>query len=103
MSTDRLCQYYQSERAAVRGRPAEVRAELERRGAVDPKDWPAIDIGDIHYGMNKCDIEAMGGAPLLESHASSVAGEIEVILYPEASITLTAGKVTAYTSSPAPH
>ena len=65
MSTDRLCQYYQSERAAARGRPIEVRAELERRGAVDPKDWPAIDIGDIHYGMNKCEIGAMGGPPLL--------------------------------------
>jgi hypothetical protein len=102
MPTDRLCQYYQSERAALRGRSAEVRAELERRSAVDPKHWAAIDAGDIQYGMNKCEIEAMGGPPIADSHAHSAAGEIEVLAYPLANATLINGRVTAYTKASLP-
>jgi hypothetical protein len=98
MPTDHLCQYYQSERAALRGRDVAVRAEVERRGAVNPSDWSAINIGDIHYGMNKCEIEPMGGPPTVDTGAqNAVVGEIETLGYPFASATLTNDKVTAFT------
>jgi hypothetical protein len=95
--TDQLCQYYQASRAAIRGTPAELRAELEKRGAINPTEWPAINTGAVHYGMNKCAIEAIGGRPITDSHAMSAKGEVEILVYELAVITLQNDKVVAYT------
>lgn len=95
--TDKLCQYYQASRAAIRGTPAELRAELEKRGAIKPTEWPAINTGAVHYGMNKCAIEAIGGQPLADSHAMSARGEVESLAYELGVITLQNDKVVAYT------
>lgn len=99
-STDWLCADYPSAKMVITGDPAAVRAELERRGAISPAEWPAIDAGKVGYGMSQCAVEAVWGTPILKSHVHSAAGEIEVWAYPSASAVFTAGKVTSYTEPP---
>jgi hypothetical protein len=96
-STDRLCQYYASEVGALRGRPDAVSAELERRGAIRPDEWDDLVGLHVHYGMNKCATEILGGAPTVDAHSRVGAVEVETLVYPSgASFTLTNGRVTSY-------
>jgi hypothetical protein len=113
MSADELCQSYSPNWTMA----PQARAELERRGAVEPQMWSTINAGDVQRGMNKCEAEAAAAVsmppeaanglvgqwtgepvkPTADSITSSPLGDIEVLLYPNGSFTLQNGRVTSVT------
>ena len=76
---------------------AEMRAELNARGAMNDRDWALVDTGKITYGMSRCALEAIYGAPAAEGHARSALGETETLAWPGVSAVLTSDKVTSFT------
>ena len=63
-----LCNTYGQENApgllhGYEDRIVAIRQEIDRRHAVDPADWPAINARQVHIGMTECAFRAAWGFP----------------------------------------
>jgi hypothetical protein len=63
------------------GKKAAIKTELNRRNAVAPDEWSAIDAGKPQIGMSECALKAVWGNPLNINHSVTAAGDMTRYVY----------------------
>jgi hypothetical protein len=77
-----------------------IKAELNRRGAVAPGEWPLIDQQKIRVGMSECALLASWGSPLGINHTVTAAGDSAQYVYGGGNYAyVTNGRVTGMQAS----